>query len=75
MTRTPIVSAKQLERALIRIGFQIVRQRGSHVFYKQQTVERPQSHTMRAHDIARSLLHENLREINLSVDELLNALE
>lgn len=34
MTRLPIVTAKTLEKILLGLGFERVRQKGSHVFYR-----------------------------------------
>jgi predicted RNA binding protein YcfA (HicA-like mRNA interferase family) len=32
MTRLPIVDFKAMEKVLLRMGFEVVRQKGSHVF-------------------------------------------
>lgn len=34
MTRLGVVDAKTMERVLLALGFQTVRQKGSHVFYR-----------------------------------------
>ena len=34
MTRLPTLNAKGLERVLLNLGFERVRQKGSHVFYR-----------------------------------------
>ena len=34
MTRLPIVDFKAMEKVLLRLGFEVVRQKGSHVFYR-----------------------------------------
>ncbi|MGA2984342.1 MAG: type II toxin-antitoxin system HicA family toxin [Terriglobia bacterium] len=34
MSRLPIVGFRQIERVLLHLGFQAVRQKGSHVFYR-----------------------------------------
>jgi len=34
MSKLPIVDARTFERILLKWGFQIVRQKGSHVFYR-----------------------------------------
>jgi predicted RNA binding protein YcfA (HicA-like mRNA interferase family) len=34
MSRLPIVTAKTLERIPLNLGFEITRQKGSHVFYR-----------------------------------------
>ncbi|MDO8473003.1 MAG: type II toxin-antitoxin system HicA family toxin [Dehalococcoidia bacterium] len=34
MTRLPVVDFKTMEKFLLCLGFQVVRQKGSHVFYR-----------------------------------------
>lgn len=34
MTRLPIVGFKPMEKVLLNLGFQVIRQKGSHVFYR-----------------------------------------
>jgi predicted RNA binding protein YcfA (HicA-like mRNA interferase family) len=34
MTRLPIIDFKTMEKVLLHLGFQAVRQKGSHVFYR-----------------------------------------
>lgn len=66
MSRLPIVDFRTLDGALQRLGFALIRQKGSHVFYRHtdgRTTTVPQ-HPNR--DIARPLLREILREIELS---------
>ena len=42
MTRLPIVDFKAMEKALLRLGFEVVRQKGSHVFTDTRTAgQRP----------------------------------
>jgi len=75
MTRLPALNAKILERILFNLGFERVRQKGSHVFYRHtdgRTTTIPH-HTGR--DLARPLLREILREIDLTPDELLDQLK
>jgi predicted RNA binding protein YcfA (HicA-like mRNA interferase family) len=74
MSRLPAVSAQRLESALVALGFSAVRQRGSHVFYRHpdgRTTTVPR-HANR--DLARPLLREILREIELSPQEFTEAL-
>ena len=58
-----------MERLLLHLGFQAVRQRGSHVFYRHpdgRTTTLPH-HPRR--DLARPLIREILREIELTPDD------
>lgn len=69
MSRLPIVDAKTMEKLLLRLGFKRVRQKGSHVFYRHpdgRTTTLPY-HPRR--DLARPLIREILREIELSPEE------
>jgi predicted RNA binding protein YcfA (HicA-like mRNA interferase family) len=75
VTQLPILSAKSLERILLNLGFQRVRQKGSHVFYRHpdgRTTTLPH-HSGR--DLARPLVREILREIELTPEQFLNELE
>ena len=69
MSRLPLVDAKDFERLLFMLGFEKTRQKGSHAFYRHadgRTTTLPH-HTGRV--IARPLLREILREIDLKVDD------
>ena len=69
MTRLPIVRFRTMEKVLLNLGFQVVRQKGSHVFYRHpdgRTTTLPH-HADR--DMARPLIREILREIELTPDQ------
>ena len=69
MTRLVMLDYKTVDRLLKVLGFETVRQRGSHVFYRHadgRTTTVP-NHTGR--DISRPLLREILREIELSPNQ------
>lgn len=69
MSRLPMVNAKTLERIIITLGFAVVRQKGSHVFYRHPDGR----YTTIPHhgnvDIGRPLLREIIKEIDLSIEE------
>lgn len=74
MTRLPIIDAKAMERLLLQLGFEVIRQKGSHVFYKHpdgRTTTVPH-HTGR--DLARPLIREILREIDLTPDQYIESI-
>lgn len=75
MTRLPILSAKKIEKLLIDLGFVRVRQKGSHVFYRHPDGRTTTLPHHRGRDIARPLLREILREIDLTPDDLLRMLK
>ncbi|MGD0325374.1 MAG: type II toxin-antitoxin system HicA family toxin [Terriglobia bacterium] len=69
MSRLPTVGFRQMERVLFRLGFEAVRQKGSHVFCRQ-----PDGRTMivpnyPGRNLARSLPREILREIELTPEQ------
>ena len=69
MTRLPIVNFRTTEKTLLQLGFQFVRQKGSQVFYRhvdERTTTLP-CHLGR--DLARPLIREILREIELAPEE------
>jgi len=69
MTRLPIVDFKTMDKILRELDFERVRQKGSHVFYRHidgRTTTVP-DHAGR--DLARPLIREILREIEISPDE------
>jgi len=75
MSRLPIVDSRTMEKILRRLGFEPVRQKGSHVFYRHpdgRTTTVPQ-HAGR--DLARPLLREILREIELTPDQFRQELD
>ena len=74
MTKLTLVSAQRLERLLFSIGFERIRQKGSHVFYRHpdgRTTTIPHHSGI---DLPRPLLRAILREIRMSIDEYNNLL-
>ncbi|HQT91916.1 MAG TPA: type II toxin-antitoxin system HicA family toxin [Candidatus Kryptobacter bacterium] len=69
MTRLPVVDFKTMERMLLRLGFQPVRQRGSHVFYRHSDGRTTTLPHHQGRDLSRPLIREILREIEISVEE------
>ncbi|HLF08303.1 MAG TPA: type II toxin-antitoxin system HicA family toxin [Dehalococcoidia bacterium] len=75
MRRTPIVDFRTMERVLFRLGFEHVRQKGSHVFYRHpdgRTTTLPH-HSGR--DLGRPLIREVLREMELTLEQFQDELE
>jgi len=75
MTRLPILDAKTLESVLCNLGFERVRQKGSHVFYRHSDGRTTTMPHHAGRDLARPLLREILREIDLTPDDLLDQLK
>jgi predicted RNA binding protein YcfA (HicA-like mRNA interferase family) len=74
MTRLPIVDFKTMEKVLLYLGFQAVRQKGSHVFYRHPDGRTTTVPNHPGRDLARPLVREILREIELSPEEFVEML-
>ena len=75
MSRLRIVDFETMEKLLKNLGFEAVRQKGSHVFYRHtdgRTTTVPK-HSVR--DLARPLIRESLREIELTPEQFKKELE
>lgn len=66
MTRGPVLDFRTLDRLLKKLGFTPVRQRGSHVFYRHADGRTTTVPDHPGRDIARPLLREIIREIELT---------
>ena len=69
MSRLPIVGFRQIERVLLHLGFQAVRQKGSHVFYRHPDGRTTTLPNHPGRDLARPLVREILREIDLTIED------
>jgi len=75
LTKLPLIDAEKMERLLFLLRFNKVRQKGSHAFYRHpdgRTTTVPH-HGGKA--LARPLIREILREVQLSIEEYNNYLE
>jgi len=69
LSRLLIIDARKMEKLLLKLGFERVRQKGSHVFYRHPDGRTTSVPHHRGRDLARPLIKEILREIELSSDE------
>lgn len=69
MSRLQIIDARKMEKLLLTLGFERVRQKGSHVFYRHPDGRTTSVPLHPGRDLARPLIKEILREIGLSVEE------
>jgi predicted RNA binding protein YcfA (HicA-like mRNA interferase family) len=69
MSKLQLIDGKTMEKLLFQIGFEKIRQKGSHAFYKHHDGRTTTVPFHASKDLARPLLREILNEINLSVDE------
>jgi predicted RNA binding protein YcfA (HicA-like mRNA interferase family) len=66
VTHIPVIDFRTLDRLLKKLGFAAVRQRGSHVFYRHADGRTTTVPNHPGRDIARPLLREIIREIELT---------
>jgi predicted RNA binding protein YcfA (HicA-like mRNA interferase family) len=69
LSKLRIIDARKMEKLLNKLGFERVRQKGSHVFYRHPDGRTTSVPHHRGRDLARPLIKEILREIEISVDE------
>ena len=75
MTRLPTVDFPRMEKVLLSLGFQSVRQKGSHVFYRHPDGRTTTVPNHPGRDLARPLIREILREIELTPEQFQRQLE
>jgi predicted RNA binding protein YcfA (HicA-like mRNA interferase family) len=75
MTRIPIVDFKTMEKVLLRLGFDPVRQKGSHVFYRHKDGRTTTVPNHSGRDIAKPLIREIIREIELTPEQFKKELD
>ncbi len=75
MSRLPIVDFRTMESVLLRLGFDRVRQKGSHVFYRHPDGRTTTVPHHGGRDLARPLVREILREIDLTPDQFRQELD
>ena len=69
MTRLALVNFKTMDKILRRFGFESVRQKGSHVFYRHTDGRTTTLPNHPGRDLSRPLIREILREIEISPDQ------
>ena len=69
LTRLKIINARKMEKLLLKLGFEKVRQKGSHAFYRHPDDRTTTIPHHSGRDLARPLIKEILREIELSDGE------
>ena len=75
MTRLPIVDFPRMEKVLLSLGFQSVRQKGSHVFYRHHEGRTTTVPNHPGRDLARPLIRDILREIEFTPEQFRRQLE
>jgi predicted RNA binding protein YcfA (HicA-like mRNA interferase family) len=75
MSRLRVIDAQTMEKVLFHLGFQRMRQKGSHVFYRHPDGRATTVPHHKGRVLARPLIREILREIEISVDEYNKCIE
>ena len=74
--KLPVVSGRQVVRALERIGYRVVRQRGSHIRLRDESNPNHLPITVPDHKTVKpGLLRKILRDADLTVDEFMDLLK
>ena len=71
MSELPIVSARETLRRLLRAGFVIVGQKGSHVKLWHPITDRRTGVPLHPGDLGRNLLRKIIKQAGLSVEEFI----
>jgi predicted RNA binding protein YcfA (HicA-like mRNA interferase family) len=69
MSKLKLVKAAELEKIIESLGFERVRQKGSHVFYRHADGRTTTIPHHSSKDLPRPLIRAILREINLSIED------
>ena len=75
MSKLPLISVSNFEKLLFELGFEFIRQKGSHRFYRHSDGR----YTTLPHHgnqvLARSLIRQILREIEISPEEFIRLIK
>jgi predicted RNA binding protein YcfA (HicA-like mRNA interferase family) len=69
VSKLKLVDARTMEKLLLRMGFKKVRQKGSHAFYRHPDGRTTTVPHHKARVLARPLIREILREIEITIDD------
>ncbi len=75
MSKLQIIDAKKMEKLLFLLGFEKIRQKGSHVFYRHPDGRVTTVPHHKGRVLARPLIREIIREIEITVDDYNKNLE
>ena len=74
MTRLPPLKAREVTRGLKKLGFEFVRQKGSHALYHHQDCRRAPVPIHPSTDINPYFLSDVLKQLEISEDQFLRAI-
>jgi predicted RNA binding protein YcfA (HicA-like mRNA interferase family) len=73
MVGLPILSGKEVVKALSKIGFELIRQRGSHMILRKQTDKEKNTVPVPNHkELAKGTLNSIIKQAGLTQDEFLD---
>jgi len=75
LSKLKLIDAKRMEKLLLRLGFEKVRQKGSHAFYRHADGRMTTLPHHKGRILARPLIREILREIEITVEDYNSYLE
>ena len=75
MSRLILIDAARMEKLLFRLGFEKVRQKGSHAFYRRPDGRVTTVPHHKGRMLARPLIREILRETEITVEQYNDLLE
>jgi predicted RNA binding protein YcfA (HicA-like mRNA interferase family) len=75
MSKLPVISASEFEKLLLYLGFGIVRQKGSHRFYKHADGRYTTIPHHPGEDLSRPLIKAILRQIDIDNEEYIRLLD
>jgi predicted RNA binding protein YcfA (HicA-like mRNA interferase family) len=77
MTKLPVLDARTFEKLLLKLGFEIKRKKGSHVFYRHPDGRYTTLPHHKGRNLSRPLIRQILREIKITpqnMDEIIKDL-
>jgi predicted RNA binding protein YcfA (HicA-like mRNA interferase family) len=75
LSKLKLIDAKRMEKLLLRLGFEKVRQKGSHAFYRHSDGRTTTLPHHKGRLLARPLIREIIREIEITVEDYNSYLE
>jgi len=74
VSRLPVVAPRKMCRVLESLGFELIRQKGSHMFYRHPDGRATVVPFHAGEDLGRGLVRSILKDIELSRDEFIDLL-
>jgi predicted RNA binding protein YcfA (HicA-like mRNA interferase family) len=75
VSKLKLINAKTMEKLLLELGFEKVRQKGSHAFYRHDDGRTTTIPHHKVRMLARPLIREILREIEITIEDYNNQIK